>query len=136
MKKTSILILILSFFLIVACSDDDDNQDCINYEEIANVTSVEAPQTATINQPVDVTVNFRVNNGCGEFAQFDESLMETTRTIAVEAIYDGCACTQVITDRTITYSFTPLVSGEHVLRFRSGEEEFIEARIMVEDPSE
>ncbi|WP_029036969.1 hypothetical protein [Salinimicrobium xinjiangense] len=132
MKKKSIFILFLSTLLFIACSDDDE-QDCINYEELANVTNVEAPETATVNEAVDLTVTFQVQNACGEFARFDESMTGTTRTIAVEAIYDGCACAQVITSRTVTYTFTPQTVGEHVLVFYTAPDEFVEVTITVEE---
>lgn len=130
MKKKSIFILILSMLIFTGCSEDNE-PECVNYEEMAQVTSVEAPETATVNEPVDVTVNFDVQNSCGEFASFDESITGTTRTIAVEAIYDGCSCAQVITSRTITYTFTPESTGDHVLRFQKAPDQFVEVTITV-----
>lgn len=132
MKKKSFLILFLSVLFITACSEDDES-DCVNYEEVAQVTDVEAPETVTVNETVEVTVNFQVQNSCGEFSAFDESISSTTRTIAVEAVYESCACAQVITDRTATYTFTPETTGQHVLRFQRAPNDFIETRITVEE---
>lgn len=135
MKKKSIFILLLSFIIFMSCSDDDDN-DCITYEEIANVTDVQAPETATVNETVDVTVTFQVKNSCGEFARFDETVSGMTRTVAVEALYEGCNCAQVITSRTETYTFTITTAGEHLLRFRTAGDQFIERTITVPEPAE
>lgn len=132
MKKKNIFILILSTVFFVACSGDDE-PECIDYEELATVTNIEAPETATVNQAIDVTVTFQVKNSCGEFARFEEVVSGTTRTIEVEAIYDGCACAQVITSRTVTYTFTPETTGQHLLRFRTAPNDFIEATITVEE---
>lgn len=132
MKLKTIFILLISLIFLESCSDDDE-ENCIDFEEVANVTAVEAPETATVNEPVDVSVDFSVDNSCGEFANFDESLSGTTRTIEVEAVYEGCACAEVITPREVTYTFIPEQAGEHTLRFRSGTDEFIEETIMVED---
>ncbi|AVR46764.1 hypothetical protein C7S20_16680 [Christiangramia fulva] len=133
MKKRNILILFLSIFFFIACSEDDNEEECINYDDVAKVTNVEAPATATVNEVVSVNVTFQVKNACGEFAQFDESIDGTTRTIAVEAVYEGCACAQVITTKTATYEFTPEVTGEYVLKFQTAPNEFIEKTITVEE---
>ena len=137
MKTKSLLTLILSIVFFISCSDNDEN-NCINFEEMANVTAAEAPDVATVNEPIDVTVTFSVDNACGEFADFNVSTSGTTRTIDVLAVYEGCACAQVITSRSATYTFTPEQSGEHTLRFTSGTDEFIEETILIEeaDPTE
>ena len=132
MKKKNIFILILSIVFFIGCSEDEES-DCINYEELSGVTNVEAPETATVNEAVDVNVTFQVQNACGEFAAFDETISGTTRTIGVDAVYEGCACAEVITSRTETYTFTPGTTGQHVLRFKTAPNDFIETRIMVEE---
>ncbi|MES2850155.1 MAG: hypothetical protein V4685_13940, partial [Bacteroidota bacterium] len=41
----------------------------------------------------------------------------TTKTIAVNAKYEGCVCTQDIRTIETTYNFTATTPGEHSIRF-------------------
>ena len=132
MKTKNILTLIFSIVFFISCSDDEEN-NCTDYEELANITAVQAPDVATVNESVDVAVTFSVQNSCGEFSDFNVSNSGMTTTIEVQAVYEGCACAQVITSRNATYTFNPEQTGEHTLRFRSGTDEFIEETILVEE---
>ena len=132
MKIHKLLPMILSLVLFISCSDDDEN-NCIDYEEVASVVATDAPETATVNEPVEIEVTFEVPNACGEFQEFTEEISGTTRTIEVVAEFEGCACAQVITSRSAIYTFTPGTTGEHLLRFRSDSQDFIEETILVEE---
>lgn len=121
--------MIFSIVLFISCSDDDEN--CLDHEEVALVTAVDAPLTATLNDPVAVDISFQVRNSCGEFAGFREDISGTTRTIEVIASYEGCACAEGIVALPATYTFTPERTGQHLIRIGSGES-FIERTIDVE----
>ena len=134
MKIKNVLILILGIFFLISCSNDEE-ETCLDFEETADVTAVEAPDAATVNEAVDVEVTFSANNSCGQFGNFDSTTSGTTRTVSVMAVYEGCNCAEVITPRTATYTFTPEQTGEYVLRFASGDDEFVEERITVQEAS-
>lgn len=53
--------------------------------------------------------------------------------IEVEARYEGCACTQQIILRNVTYEFTPQTTGAYLLQFKSGTDDFVEVTVTVED---
>lgn len=125
-----LLILLFSVFALSSCSGDDDN-NCIDETDTANVTSVDAPETVMVNEPVNVEVQFLVSNACGEFNRFIEAETGMSREIIVEAVYEGCACAEVIESRTANYPFEANEPGEYELNFRSGETEFITATITV-----
>ena len=129
--------MILSLVFFISCADDDDN-NCIDHEEVAAVVAADTPETATVNEPVEIEVTFEVPNACGEFQEFTEEVSGTTRTIEVVAQFEGCACAQIVTSHSATYTFTPGTTGEHLLRFRSDSQDFIEETILVEEstPSE
>lgn len=109
---------------------DESNEQCIKHNN-EFVTSVDAPETANINDPVNIQVDFRVHNGCGQFKRFMETINAKQRTIEVEAVYEGCMCTQDLPIRTATYQFVPDSPGNYELRFKSGPEEFITEYIEV-----
>lgn len=135
-KKIKMIFFLLLFsFALISCSDDDDQTECISFET-ENVTSVDAPETAMVDETVDIEVDFTVSNSCGEFSRFLETGSATTRQIVVEAIYEGCACNEVIETITAVYTFTPEEPGEYEMNFASGENDFITANITVTEPEE
>ncbi|WP_191859493.1 hypothetical protein [Hanstruepera ponticola] len=116
------LVLIIISSLVVCCENNDDsveeNNACIEYET-GYVTSVNAPDTGTINETINIEVNFGVYNGCGTFGKFIESEEGYVRTIELEAKYLGCVCSQNAPILTTNYEFTPTDVGEYELRFKS-----------------
>lgn len=93
------------------------------------VTTVHAPETAQVNETVDIDVQFQVDNNCGDFNRFIEEGNEMERIIEVETIYEGCACAQVIETRT--FQFQRDEPGSFEFNFRSGTDEFITVPIEV-----
>lgn len=125
-------ILLFPLFSLISCSDDDDDGEiCLDEVYTEDITSVDAPETATVGEVIEIPVDFQVMNSCGEFYQFKESGTEMTRTITVEAVYNGCNCAEVIETKTATYEFIPEENGEYTLNFTSGPTEFITVTIDV-----
>lgn len=126
-----LIFLVLIFSLTTSCSHDDDkNNECVDYE-IGYVTSVSAPNTGAINETVNIEVNFGVFNGCGGFGKFIETENGNSRTIEVEAKYEGCICTQDAPIRTTNYEFTASNAGEYELNFISSPTEFITVNLTI-----
>lgn len=120
------------FGLTISCNKDDDNKDelCIT-NEIEYVTSVDSPNTGNVNKIINIEVDFRVVNGCGTFGKFIEINNGNTRTIEVEAKYEGCICTQDEAIRTVNYAFTPTNTGNYELKFKSSPTEFITVNLTI-----
>lgn len=131
MNLKVLIFLVLIFSLTTSCSHDDDkNNECVDYE-IGYVTSVSAPNTGAINETVNIEVNFGVFNGCGGFGKFIETENGNSRTIEVEAKYEGCICTQDAPIRTTNYEFTASNAGEYELNFISSPTEFITVNLTI-----
>ncbi|MGO3183020.1 MAG: hypothetical protein ACTIJ9_09335 [Aequorivita sp.] len=130
MKYYVIILLVLVSFLSCDKNDSNDN-DCME-QEIAYVTSINAPSTGTINKTIEVEVDFDLKNSCGSFKDFTESINGNSRTIEANAEYDGCICLQVIKSETITYAFEATTPGDYELKFMSGENEYIIVVITIE----
>lgn len=97
----------------------------------ANVTPVEVPSVGIIGEPIIIAVTFQARNGCGKFGKFIESGNEMTRTVEVEAKYEGCICPYNVPLIETSYKFTPNYSGEYIFRFKSGVDEFITITVLV-----
>lgn len=122
--------IVLLSLLFVSCDIGNEENECITMRK-EFVTSVNAPATAMVNQTVHVAVNFRVYNGCGQFSRFIESTNGNETTIEVQAIYDGCFCTQDAPIRSTNYLFTPTATGSYVLKFKLSATDFITTTIAV-----
>ena len=109
----------------MSCNDDNKEEDECITNKIEYVTSVNSPNTGTINDTVNIEVNFGVFNGCGGFGKFIESENGNIRNIKVEAKYEGCICTQDAPIRTVNYEFKTANSGNYELKFKSSPTEFI-----------
>jgi len=103
-----------------SCSKSSHKTDsCLNYA-VAPVESVEGSTSAKVNEPVLLTVNFRVSSGCGVFNNFETTKTSTGQDIKVNARYEGCVCTMDAPLRTTAYTFTPSNVGTYYLNFYSG----------------
>ena len=123
--------LLVTLFFSCDDNEDDNNDDCLSYKT-AYITSVEAPATGTVNEVVNIEVNFQVTNGCGNFEKFIETTNDNIKTIEVEAKYEGCICTTDIPIRTVTYQFLTQDSGNYELRFKSSDSEYIIVNLSIE----
>ncbi|MFT5243353.1 MAG: hypothetical protein ACI8QQ_001283 [Psychroserpens sp.] len=130
LKKFYLTTLIIISSLIISCEKDDQNKQCIKYD-IGYVTSVNSPTTGTVNETISIKVNFRVINGCGGFEKFIETENGNSKTIEVEAKYEGCTCSQALEIRTVNYDFTASKSGDYELSFKSSPTEFITANLTI-----
>ncbi len=133
MKKdfNILLISIMTFGLSISCNKDDDNkEECIT-NNTEYITSVDSPETGTVHQVINIEVKFRVSNGCGGLGKFIEMNNGNTRTIEVEAKYEGCICTQDAPLRMVNYEFIRTNTGNYELKFKSSPSEFITANLSI-----
>jgi hypothetical protein len=114
---------------IISCSKEHDNT-CIE-NRIAYVTSINSPSTGSVNENINIEVSFGVNNGCGNFGKFIETQNGNTKTIEVEARYEGCVCTLDAPTRKTNYVFKTQTSGNYILKFKSSSTEFITVNLAI-----
>lgn len=127
MKKI-ILLLIISSFSLVSCEKNEPQ--CW---EIAGsgVTSVEGETQTSVNEPLELTIQYRVFNDCGNFYTFFEEISEGIKWITVNVKYDGCSCNPQVQIKSEVYTFMASQAGTYVLRFKVTNAEFIEKSITV-----
>jgi hypothetical protein len=130
MKPKLKLILTALLLVIFSCSKEEEEIKCIE-NRIAYVTSINSPSTGKVNENITIVVSFGVNNGCGNFGKFIENESGNTKTIEVEARYEGCVCTMDAPTRKINYVFRTQNSGNYILKFKSSATEFIFANLTI-----
>lgn len=129
MKTKLTLLLSILLLLIMSCSKEPDNT-CVE-NRIAYVTSINSPSNGFVNQNITIEVSFGVNNGCGNFGKFIETQNGNTKTIEVEARYEGCVCTLDAPIRKTNYVYKTQNSGNYILKFKSSSKEFITANLTI-----
>lgn len=130
MKPKLKLILSAILLVIFSCSEEEQENNCIE-NKIAYVSSINLPQTGTVNENINIEVSFGVNNGCGNFGKFIETQSGNTKTIEVEARYEGCVCTMDAPTRKSNYVFKTQNSGNYIFKFKSSSTEFITAILTI-----
>lgn len=104
---------------------------CLSYEQ-AFVGHVDGNSIGQINQEINFQVSFGCHNGCGQFGHFEEIVSGNTRTIIVNAKYEGCACTQDAPSRTATYKFKTSQAGTYLLKFQQANNTFLTDTLTVQ----
>ena len=119
------IIILLALIGFVSCNKVDSNDNNCIEQEIAYVTSVNAQTTGSLNENIEIEVNFDLKNSCGSFKDFIERIDGNSRAIEVNTLYEGCVCLQVIKSETIIYNFKASSPGDYEMKFKSAENEYI-----------
>jgi hypothetical protein len=127
----NILLIIISILTLSSCNKDSNEDNCIEYQT-AYVTNVIAPTSGAINEELSIEAQFSVNNGCGNFSKFIEAGTGNSRTIVIQAKYEGCICTHAVETRNVNYFFRTQTPGVYEFKFKSDENEFIIVNITIE----
>jgi hypothetical protein len=130
LRTCKTLILIIAMMSLFGCDDDDDN--CISDMVVAVDTIEAVTDTGVVNTPVNITVNFTVNNGCGAFNRFIENRAGNVITIDVEARFTGCICTMALKELSANYSFVANTPGDYELRFSTENNQFIPLMLSID----
>lgn len=92
------------------------DQVCLSYRH-AHVLSANVPKNGNVNKTIPIDISFTINNGCGGFGTITEINSGNTKTITVNAKYEGCFCTQNMGTVKIKYNFIAAKKGKHTIIF-------------------
>ena len=127
--KTFVLFL-SSLFLFTSCPKEKKKDNCVKYET-ATIAEVTAPDAGSVNEQIEISIKFNVNNGCGKFYKLKETGTENKKQIAVIVKYEGCICTQIAGIETVKYTFTPTAPGIYEINFISSKNSIITKKIQI-----
>lgn len=129
--KTIPVLLTLIGLIFLSCTKEEEVVSPMHHNP-AQVVQVEAPETGSVGETVTITVFFMVNNGCGEFGSFEATTSGNTVIIKVYPHYREGFCTQALETRQVTYTLKPEKAGTYLLKFWSGEDQYISKSIVVQ----
>lgn len=91
----------------------EDSADCSFWHASPGLVSISGPATATLGQPVQLTVAITGTNGCADNAQIAGNTSGNNITLTGNVHYSGCICTQALIEVSNTYTFTPNQTGTY-----------------------
>jgi len=106
--------VVISFILFPGCKKQDNK--CISHTT-AVVTQVTGPNTALVNQEIDLTVLYYLGNSCGQFEKLEATSNGNTTIISLKAKYLGCICADILLSGQANYKFKASQAGVYFLNF-------------------
>ncbi|NME72140.1 hypothetical protein [Flammeovirga aprica] len=130
-----VLQLFIFTIFLISCTSNDENtlDDECTSTEMSSIDVVTIPSNGKVNEPIEMTLEYSLRNGCGKFSTLDQEVVDKTVTLSLEVIYKGCICTQDATKNSLEYTFTPTEAGEYTFVFSSADEDNETYKILVSE---
>jgi hypothetical protein len=124
-KSIFVFVVVLISAFVISCDYRKEEEEC-RIIEITGVNQVEIQDTAISGAEVPMSIYFGVHNGCGQYY----NLLQNTdlgydREFQVQAVYDGCVCTDNAPLRQVSVPFRAFVPGTYTLKFKSADNSFV-----------
>lgn len=120
------------YFIILLAFISCSKEKRCDTEKESVVNSIDAPLEGIINQNTHIETRITLS-GCMSFKQFKVTGSEKDRTIVPVVNIDNCSiCPAVIQEFSAMYTFIPKEKGIYTLRFKSGENTYLQTSIQIE----
>ena len=111
-KYTLSIVGLIGLLVMASCTTNTDTSPEINETSITTIT---APESAIVNDNVDIVVDFYGPNGCAE--AYNIKAEKVGQTITLRAYYSipntEIACTQALVPLQLNYSFFADLPGPY-----------------------
>src|SRR5688500_8059077 len=88
--KRLITCFVLSMFVAVACDKVDDS---CKEDKYAAAVVYDFPDSLHVGATHELKIQYIIENSCGNFVEFEESVSNTTTAVKIKTLYEGCNCT-------------------------------------------
>jgi hypothetical protein len=132
MRLSSLLLMFAFLFLLagsMSCTKKSNN--CSSLEK-APVLRVEGAGTVALNRELPLTVTFLGTSGCAGFGNFEETTSGNSIQIVVNARYEGCVCTAIVSEISVVYRFRKAEPGTYTLLFQKPDGGFYTHTVVVQ----
>ncbi len=106
---------------VVACKKSGD--DC-RQEKRGSASILNAPDSLRKNEIYSLTIEFLVENSCGELHSIDANLEDKTLEASLIIEYNSCACEDIYETRTTDYPISFADTGHYQLSIWAAENEY------------
>jgi hypothetical protein len=109
--------------ILISCRTENDT-DCLSYVS-SPVTQVSMPDSAFVNQPININIHYNASNGCGNFNNFNVNTISDTTVISPVVKYEGCVCTMIFQNLQSTYLYSASNLGYVYFKFPQSGSSFL-----------
>jgi hypothetical protein len=102
----------------------ENPSDCLSYVPTP-VSQVSMPDSAFVNQPININIHYNANNGCGNFNNFNVNTISDTIVISPIVKYEGCVCTMIFQNLQTTYLYSSSNLGYMYFKFPQSGSSFL-----------
>ncbi|MCE2613692.1 hypothetical protein LVD13_11975 [Flavobacteriaceae bacterium D16] len=116
----------IGLFLLLGLTGCELEDDSIKYHFVPlQITSVDMPDTFTLNETYEISVTFIRPSNCVFFEGFDVRQEDTTvrSVVAIGSEVDNQQCAQVVEEITESFNFLVIYDQPYLFRFWAGEDE-------------
>ena len=117
------LLFVLFMIILFSCRNENPS-DCLSYVS-SPVTQVSMPDSAFVNQPININIDYNANNGCGNFNNFNVNSISDTIVISPVVKYEGCVCTMIFQNLQSTYLYSASNLGYVYFKFPQSGSSFL-----------
>lgn len=125
-------VLLSCFFILLTCvSCQNDDIDICDETESTFATGIEGDKTAKVGEEINLIINVKAKNGCVKESGFKNlESSGNTKILEPQVTYNTCgSCSGNLSTVKIGYAFKSGTAEDYVLKFKSGENEFIAVTI-------
>ncbi len=119
------LIYLLPMMTLVFFSCRTENETGCTYFISEAVSQVSMPDSAFVNQPININIHYNANNGCGNFNNFNVNTINDTIVISPVVKYEGCVCTMIFQNLQSTYLYSTSNLGYMYFKFPQSDARFL-----------
>lgn len=121
-KKLFLIVPVVLFALACHKSNNLPNEqpgceipelECEHTEAAIGISAISGPTTATLGQPLVLTIMATGRNGCAVSAKAAGTPSTTSIALSATICYTGGMCTQALVELATTYTFTPTNAGSY-----------------------
>jgi hypothetical protein len=117
------LLFVLFMIFLFSCRTENPS-DCLSYVPTP-VSQVSMPDSAFVNQPININIHYNANNGCGNFNNFNVNTISDTIVISPVVKYEGCVCTMIFQNLQTTYLYSSSNLGYMYFKFPQSGSSFL-----------
>jgi hypothetical protein len=115
-----ILILTIVGLFLSACSLDDENNN-YGYETLP-IKSAVVPSEFQFGTVATITVTYDLPSSCHHFYRLHYEYENTARIVAINSFFEDEGCTDVVTEKELTFEVSVNQQEDYVFKFWKGKD--------------
>lgn len=118
--KLKYLFIVVGAFLMFSCEPIDDCTE----EEFASSIIYNFPDSLAAGTSYDLSIHYIIENSCGSFVEFTDSVFGNTTQVKAKLIYEGCNCSLQFQEDSSTYHIAHDSAGIYTYKFLVGTSDY------------